>query len=199
MNNMRNILSVFILSSIFISCSNELKKEEAIKLVSEYYHLPVQTEIAVDERYDDYGWPPEKYKKLEEQGLISQSVYINYFGKRYTISTTEKGQKFYTRTEKIFDPASGKDINQFYFIGYKVDIKELQISENSSNDITEAEVILKIYDISPFQEIFNPISSSEIKKKINFKFSDNTWKIVDGESSGNLVKKVDNPMHWVTN
>ena len=56
-----------------------------------------------------------------------------------------------------------------------------------------------ISNISPIQQIFAPLESTEIIKSINFKLYDNGWKIVDDENSARLFQPISVPQHWAEN
>ena len=62
-----NLLSVTIFFLLLLSCDSigsNLGNGEARKLILQYYHLPLNIRLAIDKQYDNYGWPPEKYRQL---------------------------------------------------------------------------------------------------------------------------------------
>ena len=134
---MKKISSIFLLISLLISAcgSKELKKDEAKKIISEYYQLPFQTKIAIDASYEDYGWPPEKYKKLASQGLITiQKGWEGNFihPAEFKAIVTESGRKYWLQngTMKTMD----EKIRLLVFKGYLIEIKDLSVSSNAKEN-----------------------------------------------------------------
>lgn len=194
---MKKIFPILLLISLLISAcgSKELKKEEAKKIISEYYQLPFQTKIAIDASYKDYGWAPEKYRQLSNQGIITLTkTGGSIFFDRYQASVTESGKKYWLQngTMKTID----EKIRLLIFKGYLIEIKDLSISSNAKQNRAEAQIILNKSDISPIQDIFDPLKEIEIKKSIYFKLFDDGWKIVEDNNSKQLFQSIVAPLHW---
>lgn len=195
---MKKIFYLMLIPLLFSSCSRkELTKDEALKIISQYYHLPSQTEIAIDKIYDDYGWPPQRYNQLAQMGIfyLKESTASIYY-KRFEMSLTEKGKKYWVSNGIMNDPSSGR-IRMIIFKGYLQDIKDISISSNTNENTAKVELILKIYNVSPIQEIFSPLQTMEIKKTINFKLFNDGWKILEDVNSKNLITTIVTPLHWM--
>lgn len=193
---MNKILLLILNLTIICSCEGqELKKDGAIKIISKYYQLPFQTKIAIDAEYEDYGWPPEKYQQLLNEGLIMLfEQQGSIFHKRYQAIATEKARQYWIQNGSM-ETIDGK-VSLIIFKGYKIDIQSISISSLARENKAEAEVVLTISDVSPFQIIFSPLKQAEIRKTLNFKLFDDGWKIVEDENSMNLFKTIIAPLHW---
>ncbi len=195
---MKKLFYILIIPLLFSSCGKkELSKDGASKIISQYYHLPFQTKIAVDKVCDDYGWPPQKYNQLAHMGILyltkSQgSIYYNSLN----VQLTEEGQKYWLSNGIMNDPTKG-GINMLIFKGYLVDIEDLHVSSNPGENTAEAEVTLKMYNSSPIQEIFDPLKANEIKKTVHFKLFNNGWEIIEDQESKNFVVPIVAPLHWM--
>lgn len=189
-------VSLFIISLAINSCSKrELGNEEAAKLISQYYQLPFQTRIAIDINYDGYGWPPEKYQQLANQGFINIiPKNSNFLMKRFHASATEKIRQYWIQ-DATMETNEGR-VWLFVFKGYKIDIKDVNVSSIAKDNKAEAEVVMTISDISPIQNIFSPPKQTEIKGTINFKLYENGWKIVEDNNSKALFQPIEVPLHW---
>jgi hypothetical protein len=195
-----NKIFILLFISLFISsCGKpELKKEEAQNIISSYFQLPSQTKIAIDKRYEDYGWPPEKYKQLSNMGLILlRETNLSHLQKTYEISLREDARKYWMQNGTMQAGEGNKIV--IIFKGYFIDIKDVSVLSNAKEDKAEAEIILKISNISPIQEIFGPLESTEVKKSINFKLYDNGWQIVEDENTKRLFQPISAPQHWAGN
>lgn len=196
---MKPIYTLLLLPIFFGSCSKELKKEDATKIISQYYQLPFQTKIAIDVIYEGYGWPPEKYKQLENQGFVTiEEINGSLMWKRYRIKATEAARQYWIQNGTFVDDNSEKKKLVFVFKGYKFDIKDVSVSSNAKENKAEAEVVFSMSDVSPIQSIFSPLEQTEVKKTLNFKLFDDGWKIVEDDNSKNLVHPISAPNHWMS-
>jgi len=188
-----------MISTFLCSCgSKELKKEEANAIISQHWQLPFQVKIALDQKYDNYGWPPEKYRRLANQGIITLTkTGGSIFYDKYEASVTENGRKYWINDGYM--KVNGETILQIIFEGYKVAIKELSISSNAKENKAEAEILLVYSDISPIQEIFSPLKETQVKRTLYFKLFDDGWKIVEDENSKKFINPIMNPLHWIDN
>lgn len=196
---MKKLFPLFLISlfPLFInSCSNnELRNEEAKKIISEYYHFPFQTKIAIDILYDSYGWPPEKYNQLVNQGLITiKPRNSGFMSSRFQAIATENARQYWIQNATM-ETSQGK-VWLLIFKGYRIDLTSVSISSNAKENKAEAEVVLAISDISPIQNIFSPLKQTEIKGTINFKLYDDGWKVVEDENSKRLFQPIVVPLHW---
>ncbi len=211
-----SILLFFTL--IISSCSNkELTQELAMPLVSNYYgfiapgvtkkgdnintHPMMTLQIAIDKKIEDYGWPPDKYKELQQQGIISL-IHLPQHGflgmGRIEASVAKKGKQFLENT-RIWKTQTDGDKEQFIFKGYNINITNISISSNAKDKNAEAEVVFNITDISPIQQIFSPIKETAFKRNVSFKLFDDGWKIVEDQNSKIKIPLIDNPLHWAGN
>lgn len=196
---MKKLFPIYLFISLLISAcgSKELKKEEAKKIISEHYQLPFQTQIAIDATYENYGWPPEKYKKLASQGLITiekgwKGNFIHPAQFKATVS--QSGLEYWLENGSM--KTMDGEIRLIIFKGYLIEIKDLSISSNAKESTAEVQVVLKKSNISPVQELFDPIKEIEIKKSINFKLFDDGWKIIEDNNSKQLFQPIVAPLHW---
>ena len=204
----KNLCLYFALFALFfISCTNkELTKEKAMPLIASYYGLndtnsvpSRQTQIAIDKKIDNYGWPPEKYKQLQQQGIIS----INFetgglLYNRIVATVTENGNKYLQGT-RILQTQTDGNKEQYMFKGYKFSIINISISSNAKEKNAEAVVNFVISDITPIQQIFSPVKKTELNSTVYFKLYDDGWKIVDNAQSYLPINLIDNPLHWAGN
>lgn len=193
---MKKLLYLILIPLFLISCSNnELTKEEAKKIIAQHFQLPFQTKIAINKKYDDYGWPPEKYRQLVNMGLISIHELRSFITRRYEISLTEKTREYWLQNG-ILNQAPEGNQSIIVFKGYEIDVKNVSVASNAVEKTAEAEIILEISNISPIQQIFSPLESTEIKKTIKLKLFDSGWKIVEDENSKRLFQPISAPQHW---
>ena len=220
---MRQILcTLMVLSAMvfIIACENkELTKQRAIGICEEYikhhqqinfedYVIPheystksfsINTFIAIDKIYKDYGWAPEKYKILEQQGIISLRPSSGWGIQKYEASITSG--KGYFMQSRIWKSQTDGNVKQYIFKGYSVLCDEADVSSTAKDNKAEADVLFKISNVSPIQEVFNKPKEMLIRIKVNFKLFDSGWKIVEDEYARKLLQfsYVDNPMHWAGN
>lgn len=194
---MKKLLYLILISLFMVSCSNnELTKEEAKKIIEQYYQLPFQTKIAIDKRYEDYGWPPEKYRQLSNMGLIIlKETNTSIFVKTFEISVTENAREYWLQNGVLNQAPEGNQLI-IVFKGYLVELKDLSVSSKAKENTAEAEVILGISNISPIQEVFSPLESTEIKQTIYFKLYNDGWKVVEDGNSKKLFNPISAPQHW---
>ncbi len=219
----KNIIYQFIALTLFVtSCSNnELTKGKALLLVANYYGFGYpslggafgdnitqeekdkgpsrQTQIAIDKKIDDYGWPPEKYKQLQKNGIISlNSIKGQGFPGWSSIvaNVTEDGKKL-LRGTRIWKTQTEGSKPQILFAGYTISIKNISISSNAKEKHAEAIINFAISDISPVQQIFSPLKQTVLNTTVYFKLYDDGWKIVDNEQSHLKINIIDNPLHWL--
>jgi len=216
---MKNLIVLFSFCLILISCSKkELTKEIATPIISGYYDFKsqtvfnnggisdrehktcFQTEIAIDQIYDDYGWPSKKYKELEQSGLISlKPLPAKGLGAdRFEMVLSKDGEN-YLKGKRIWHTQTNGDIDQFLFYGYTIVISNISISSNAKDKTAKAEVLFLISDQSKIQQIFDPVKDTQFKRNLYFKLFDDGWKIVDDEKSHLKTHIIDNPLHWADN
>ncbi len=228
---MKKIAIITILFLSIISCkNNELTREVAFKNLCEYctnnipynfaYCTPTgesyatsdhgvkggrylrSIKIFIDKTYENYGWPPEKYKQLEQNGFITlQKLGTWGWQDKYQANLTKLGKEKYAGTY-IRNITNGK-IEQYLFDyqgDISFDINDLSISSNAKENSAEVIVLIKISNVALVQKIFSPIEKNEISQTINFKLYDNGWKIVENENSKKFIKEISaiyNPQHWL--
>jgi len=163
-----------------------------------------QTIILIDKKYSNYGWPPSKYNELESQGFITQTkTGGNYFYDYYSISLTDKSEKYFCGLNFFNSNTDGK-IEQYVFFGYDIEVNadnDIKILTNEKGQIAEADVTFHIKNISPIQEIFSPVKETVFTKSLKFKqFDDGTWKMEDvSKLELSKIKTISNPLHWLGN
>ena len=189
---------LFVIAFFMSGCgSKELKKEEAVKIISAGYHLPLQTKIAIDESYSDYGWPPERYNRLATQGLITlKSLGGNFFSKdRYQVSITESGKKYWIQNGTM--KTMNGSIRLLIFKGYTIELESVNVSSNAKDKTAQADVVFRKSNSSPMQDIFDPLKDVETKMSIQFKLFDNGWQITEIPSNQLPFDLISTPLHWM--
>lgn len=213
---MKKLFNLLFLFPVFLySCKqNELTKEQAFPLIASYYGFSInnatnktipsqgineayfETQIAIDQRIDDYGWPPQKYELLQKKGIID--VYYEqrgFLGGVFVASVGKLGNKYFINSRTWDTPVEGR-ISQFIFKGYRININDVNISSNARDKSAMAEVTFSISDISPIQEIVSPLKSNFLKSTVYFKLFDKGWQVIDDQKSHIKINKIDNPLHW---
>lgn len=213
---MKKLSFVLIICLLFLSCKKqELTQEIARPIIEKYYGLKsskfytqrgisnkeheaiIITQVAIDKIYDDYGWIPKKYKKLEQSGIISLHPMpsSDIGADRVEVILSKDGEKC-LQGKRLWHTQTNGDIEQYIFIGYEVGIANIILVSNAKEKTAEAEVIFKISNQSIIQQIFNPVKETEFKQNVKFKFSEDCWKIVEDEKSKLKIIQIDNPLHW---
>lgn len=192
---MRTKLSLMLACVFLGSCSNELTRDEARLIISQHYQMPRQTTIVIDKRFDNHGWPIEKYRELENMGLISvRELGSNFFGTRYEMSLAENARQYWLRNG-VLETAEGNELI-IAFRGYQVDVGDVSVSSNARENAAQAEVTLRFSNISPVQQVFDPLRSNEARSTVHFTLYDDGWRIVEDENSERLIKPTSAPQHW---
>jgi len=193
-----NLLSLTIVLLLFLSCDSSginLGNGEARKLILQYYHLPLNIRLAIDRRYDNYGWPPEKYRQLSQAGLsLINEIKGSIYTKTFEITLTEKAREYWLQNGILSAPEGNKVI--IVLKGYLLKLKDVNVSTNSKENTAEAKITLSISNISPFQQIFSPLVSNVITATINFKHYNNGWQIVENSDSKKIFQSINAPQHW---
>jgi hypothetical protein len=193
---MRTRHSLVLACVFLVSCSNELTKDEARLIISQHYQLPRQTTIVIDKRFDNRGWPIEKYRILESRGLISiRELGSNFFGTRYEMSLTENARQYWLRNGVLEAEDGREPITAFK--GYQVDVADVSVSSNAKENTAQAIVTLRFSNISPIQEVFDPLESNETSSTLFFRRFDDGWRIVEDENSQRMIRPTSAPLHWI--
>lgn len=214
---MKNLFNLLLSFFVFLCCckQNELTKVQAFPLIASYYGFSInnaidkkgsssqgpteaylETQIAIDQKIDDYGWPPQKYELLQKKGIID--VYYEqrgFLGGVFVASVGNLGNKYFINTRTWDTPVDGR-ISQLVFKGYRINITDVNISSSSKDKSAMAEVTFSISDISPIQEIVSPLKSNILKSTVYFKLFDKGWQVIDDQKSHIKINKIDNPLHW---
>jgi hypothetical protein len=211
-----------LLSLLLLSCQNkELSKQKAIGICEIYIkthqqfmdsdasfkfdytaeRFSLNTFIAIDNIYEDYGSFPELYKILAQKGIISLRPIESYgLGPKKYEANIVPGNGLFMQT-RTWQTRTDGNVKQFIFKGYTVSCEDADISSNANENKAEAELTFDISNISIVQEVFNNPVEKRKKYKVNFKLFDSGWKIVEDEDAKKLLvfSYIDNPIHWLGN
>ena len=156
----------------------------------------IHTFIAIDQiLYSNYGWAVEKYRQLQDQGLITLQTINNGGWTNLKVALTDKGRDYYV-DEKNYKYPEGI-IRQFIFYSCRIECNNVDISSTAKDKIAKAEFEFRITKISPIKEIFNRPEEWIKKINVNFELYDSGWKMVDDENAKKLLQfsYFENPMH----
>lgn len=186
------------LSCCLMSCgSKELNKEKATEILSQAFGLPLQTRIAIDQKYDNYGWPPNIYKQAAEKNLLDIKLSSKSFlGTTYNATLTNESKKYYIQNAHIDD--GGERISLMVFKGFIVSIKDLSISSLAKEKKADGRLLLEATDLSPIQELFSPLEIKEVLILVSFQLFDDGWKLSSIQNSENLFNPLAIPLHWAS-
>jgi hypothetical protein len=161
-------------------------------------YIPVQ--IAIDRICEDHGLQIDKYKKLEQLGLISLNpLPANGKGfKKVEAILTKEGRNF-LKGKRAWHTQTEGDVEQYIFYAHEIILTKIIVLSDAKEKTAEAEVLFKLSDPSKIQQIFNPVKVTEFKRNVNFKLSDDSWKVVENENSKLGIDLIDNPLHHAGN
>ena len=184
MKNKLYLIIIAILVIAFSSCSDNLSRSKAEKLIKAKYQLPkdeITDFIIWDETFSCLSSTKWQLLDLQNKGLLTYSEIINSYGVAGGCKgdLTAKGKEY-----AVSDIYNDVDNNGVHFADKKINVKVAKlefgeitgIQEMKQFNTAEVSYTLVRKDITPFGEVFKCVEGKE-NKTATFKKYDDGWRI----------------------
>ena len=171
-----NVLIIFILFFSLSSCSSKLSREQAEKIIKEKYNLPTDEiiELYVYDATFSQNFTENKFKRLQNEGLLTYSECGEGMARGVCATLTEKGKQYAASSQYKTD---NMWIKKMKVKGAKLDFGQITgIVVQKESNITEVQYQI-VREVNPFGIIIANLNSGTINKTAIFRKYDDGWRI----------------------